>query len=275
MTESDSGVIAARRRRLWRVVIGANALALVATIAGCLFMLRTASVKSDVERMRDEVGETLTMMTLGGASEAVAKYVPQLIDTTARWDRRFADRRENFRGLDVEINHVQAMHRLGAAAERWRIELERVSPVQRNEIWQKSLKVQVESEQKKWPNRTHRKATGEWFGDFGKELWYGIKHGVMWPVGIYRRTVEIARGGRTIDRLDVGDRLRYVVFPYRLSSLGLLRLGGITLATSLLGYFFCWLGLKSRLGWLSYAGLVYFLYLLVIAIFIVYLEVSK
>ena len=266
-------LLATKRRRLWKIVIGANALALVAAIAGCLFMMGTQGVQADVAKMRDEVGESLTMMTLGGASEAVARHIPRLIDTTERWNRKFVERRESFRGLDVEINQVQAMTRLCAAAERWRKELESISPMQRNDLWQKSLKAQVEGEQKKWPHRVHEKGAGEWMADIGKEFWFGVKHGALWPLGIYERTAELIKGGPSIDRLEIEERLQYIFFPYRLSNFTMLRLAGIALTTSLLGYLICWLGLKSRLGWLSYPGLLYFLYLLMIALFIVYLEV--
>ena len=252
-------------------MIIANAVALIATIAGCLFMIRTQGVQSDVAKMRDEVGETLTMMSLGGASEAVARYLPALISTTARWDNKFATKRESFRGMDVEINHVQAMHRLGGVAERWRKDLEGISPMQRNELWQKSIKAQIEGEQKKWPNITHQKGVAEWLMDLWKEFWFGMKQGLVWPCGIYARTAELVRGGGAFDKLGIGGRLRYILFPYRLSSFTMLRLGGITLVASGLGYLFCWLGLKSRFGALSYAGLLYFLYLLMIAVFIVWL----
>ena len=268
-------LVAAKSRRIWRIVLVANAVAILAAIAGCLFMMKAQGVKADVAQMRDEVGETLTMMTLDGAGEAVAKHIPRLIDTTARWDRKFAARREGFRGMDAEINKVQEMHRLGAAAERWRKDLEGVSPMQRNELWQKNVKAQVEAEQKRWPNRTHEKGATEWLGDMGKELWYGVKHGTLWPIGIYERTAELVKGWRGIDNLEVGDRLRYILFPYRLSTFTMLRLLGIVLVTSAFGYLLCWLGLKSRFGWLSYAGLFYFLYLLNIALFIVWLEVTK
>ena len=207
-----------RRRRVLHIVVGAHIAALVAAIAGCLFMMRTQGIHSDVEAMRDEVGEILTMMSLGGASEAVSRHLPALIGVTARWDRKFAGRRERFRGMDAEINHVQAMHILGESAERWRRELEGVSPMQRNEVWQKSLKARVESEQKKWPNRTHQKGVSEWMLDLWKEFWFGLKHGFTWPTGIYNRTVEVVKGGSAIDRLGVGDRLRYILFPYRISA---------------------------------------------------------
>ena len=92
---------AAKGRRIWRIVLAANAVAILAAIAGCFFMMGSSGVKTDVAKMRDEVGETLTMMTLGGASEAVAKHIPRLIDTTAQWDRKFAARREGFRGMDA------------------------------------------------------------------------------------------------------------------------------------------------------------------------------
>ena len=268
-------LVAAKSRRIWRIVLVANAVAILAAIAGCFFMMGSSGVKTDVAKMRDEVGETLTMMTLDGASEAVAKHIPRLIDTTARWDRKFAERREGFRGMDAEINKVQEMHRLGAAAERWRKDLEGISPMQRGELWQKSVKAQVEAEQKKWPNRTHKKGASEWAGDMGKEFWYGVKHGALWPIGIYARTAELVKGGRGIDNLEVGDRLRYILFPYRISNFTMLRLLGIVFVTSFLGYALCWLGLKTRFGWLSYAGLLYFLYLLNIALFIVWLEVTK
>ena len=277
-TNNDAVVaqlVTAKGRRIWRIVLVSNAVAILAAIAGCLFMMGSSGVKADVVKMRDEVGETLTMMTLGGASEAVAKHIPRLIDTTARWDRKFAEKRESFRGMDAEINKVQEMHRLGAAAERWRKDLEGISPMQRAEFWQKSLKAQVEAEQKKWPNRTHKKGASEWLGDMGKEFWYGVKHGALWPIGIYERTSELVRGGRGIDNLEVGDRLRYILFPYRLSTFTMLRLLGIVLVTSAFGYLLCWLGLKSRFGWLSYAGLFYFLYLLNIALFILWLEATK
>ena len=77
--EVAASLAAARRRRVWKIVIIANAVALIATIAGCLFMIRTQGVQSDVAKMRDEVGETMTMMSLGGASEAVARHIPGLL----------------------------------------------------------------------------------------------------------------------------------------------------------------------------------------------------
>ena len=165
------------------------------------------------------------------------------------------------------------MHRLGVTAEHWRKELEAVAPTQRGELWQKSLKAQIAAEQKKWPNRTHEKNASEWFGDLGKEFWFGLKLGFTWPVGLYDRFSQIVKGGGAIDRLELGDMIRFLFFPYRVSSFTMLRLFGIVLATSLIGYFCCWLGLKSRFGFLSYIGLVYFLYLLNIALFILYLEV--
>lgn len=268
-------IVAAKSRRIWRIVLVSNAVAILAAIAGCLFMMKSSGVKADVAQMRDEVGETLTMMTIRGASEAVSKYIPRLIDTTARWDRKFAEKREGFRGMDAEINNVQEMHRLGVTAERWLKDLEGISPMQRNEFWQKSLKAQVESEQKKWPNRTHKKGASEWLGDMGKEFWYGVKHGTLWPVGFYERTAVLVKGGGGIDKLEVGDRLRYILFPYRLSTFTMLRLLGIVLVTSAFGYLLCWIGLKSRFGWVSYLGLLYFFYLLNIALFIVWLEVTK
>ena len=262
-------------RRGWKIVIGAHTIALFSVIVGCLFVMRTQGVKADVAQMRDEVGEVLTMMSVGTASEAVARHLPQLIDTTSRWERKFATRREAFRGLDQEINQVQAMHRLGEMAERWRKEMEAVSPMQRNDQWQKSVKKLVDNEQKKWPNRTHEKDAGEWMADFGAEFWYGLKHGALWPTYVYENVCILAKGGRAVDRLEIGDRLRFILFPYSLSMFTLLRLTGIALATSLIGYLMCWLGTKKHCSGLSYVGLVYFLYLLNVAFFIVWLEVTK
>lgn len=267
-------LVAARRRRVWHIVVVAHVVAIVAAITGCLFMIRSHGVQADVAKMRDEVGETLTMMSLGGASEAVSRHLPSLIGTTARWDRKFKEKREAFRKLDVEIDQVQAMHRLGASAERWRKDLEGISPMQRNELWQKSIKVQVEGEQKKWPNITHKKGAAEWLVDLWKEFWFGMRHGLVWPCGIYARIAELVRGGPAIDRLGIGARLYYILFPYRLSNFTMLRIAGIALATSGIGYLLCWIGLKSRFGGLSYVGLIYFLYLLMIAVFIVWLEVT-
>lgn len=264
-----------RRRRVWHFVVGANIVAVIAVAAGCLFMTRTQGVKVDVSRMRDEVGESLTMMSLGGANEAVSRHLPRLAETTARWYRKFAVRSESFRGLDVEIDQVHMMVRLGGLVERWRREMEDVSPMQRNELWNKSIKAQVEAEQKKWPNRTHRKGLSEWARDWWKEFWFGLNQGFAWPVGLYQRTAEMIRGGLSMNRLGPGDRLRYILFPYRLSAFTMLRLAGIAISTSAIGYLMCWIGLKSRFGWLSYCGLVYFFYLLNIALFIVYLEVFE
>ncbi len=266
---------AEKRRRVLRILVLSNVVALIAVVAGCLFMMRSQGVQTDVARMRDEVGETLTMMSLGSAGEAVARYIPRLIDTTAKWDRDFAKRSESFRGLDAEIDHVQAMHRLGGIAERWRHEMEGIGPMQRNDYWQMNLKAQVEAEQKKWPNRMHQKSLSEWMGDYGRDFWYGIEFGTMWPIGIYARTAKVVKGEGGTSRLDAGDMMHYIFLPYRLSSFTMLRLAGIALVTTALGYLLCWLGMKSGLGWLSYAGLIYFLYLLVLAVFIVWLEVTK
>ena len=84
----------------------------------------------------------------------------------------------------------------------------------------------------------------------------------------------MVKGGGAVDRLDFGQRVYYVLFPFRLSGITMPWLGGVTFTTSAIGYLLCWLGLKSRFGWMSYAGLVYFLYLLIAALFIVWLEVS-
>lgn len=260
---------------MWKLVIGASVLSLVAAIAGCLFMMRTRGVQVEVEQMRNDVGELLTAMVHNGAGESFARHLPRLIDVTAQWDRKFAMRSENFRGLSAEIDQVQEMQRLGAKAEGWRRELEGFAPTQRAEFWQKNIKPKVVGEQKKWPNRSHSKGASEWMEDFGKEFWYGVKHGFLWPVGLYRRTAEILRGGGVISQLDVGDRLRYMLFPYRLSGFTILRLMGIVFTTTGLGYLLCWLGLKTRFGALSYLGLLYFVYLLNIALFILYLEATK
>ena len=138
-----------------------------------------------------------------------------------------------------------------------------------------NLKAQVEAEQKKWPNRMHQKSLSEWMGDYGRDFWYGIEFGTMWPIGIYARTAKVVKGEGGTSRLDAGDMMHYIFLPYRLSSFTMLRLAGIALVTTALGYLLCWLGMKSGLGWLSYAGLIYFLYLLVLAVFIVWLEVTK
>jgi len=264
-----------RRRRLWTVVVVAQAVGLIAAVVGSFFIFRTRGVQVNVELMRNEVGEALTMMTIDGAGKSFAKHIPKLIDTTARWDRKFAGMRESFRGLDKEIDQVQAMRKLGEKAEQWRKELEVVSPMQRSECWLKGIKQQVEAEQKKWPNRTHTMGASEWAKELLKEFHYGVRHGFGWPVGIYQRLVELIKGERALDMLEPGDRLRYILFPYKVSSFTILRLAGIVIVVSGSGYLLCWLGLKSGLGWLSYAGLIYFLYLLNIALFILYLEVTK
>ena len=273
--EIAAQLAATRRRRIWRMVIGVNVFAMVVAIAGCLLMMKSQGLKVDVSKMRDEVGETVTMMSLGGANEAVAKYLPSLIDTTGRWERKFDARSEEFRGMDLEINQVQAMKRLGRMAEGWRRDLEGISPMQRNELWQRNIKMQVDAEQKSWPNRTHQKGASEWLLDIWKEFWYGLKHGLVWPVTMYENVSTLIKGGSGVDRLDVGERFRFVLFPYRLPTFTMLRVAGITIMTSMVGYLFCWLGLKSRLGWFSYIGLLYFLYLFNIALFIVWLEVTK
>ena len=268
-------IAAAYRRRVWKIVIIANVVALVAAIGGCLFMMRSHGVKADVAKMRDEVGETLTMMTLGDSNEAVAKYLPRLIDKTVKWGRAFDGKREEFRGLDVEINHVQSMRRLKVRAEVWHKEISDVPREQRDAFWQKNLKAQVEAEQKMWPNRTARRSAGGWLVEMWKEVWFGMRHGLTWPQGVYERTRELIKFGWGVRDMGVGDRLRYILFPYRLSAFTMLRLLGIALATSGIGYLMCWLGLRSRFAWLSYVGLLYFLYLLNIALFIVWLEVTK
>ena len=138
----------------------------------------------------------------------------------------------------------------------------------------RSEKAKAEAEQTKWPNRTHKRNASEWAAELGKEFFAGARHGALWPAEIYGRLAEISRGGRAIDALDFGEKCRYAFFPYRISSFTMLRLAGTAFSASLLGYLMCFAGTKPRLGALSYAGLVYFLYLLAIALFILYLEVA-
>lgn len=268
-------LVAAKRRRFWRLVIGAHVVALVSAIVGCFMMMKTQDLKTEIAEMRDEIGETLTVMSLEGGDAALARHLPKLVDQAARWEHEFSKKRENFRGMDAEINHVQALHRLGVEAKGWRRELEGVSSSRRGECWRTSLKARVEAEQKKWPNRRPDTDKSGWVRNVGKEFWFGVKHGLLWPLGIYERTSELVRGGRGISSLGIGDRLRYVLFPYRLSGFTLLRLGGIMVITSAVGYLLCWLGLRSKFSGLSYVGLLYFLYLFNIALFILYLETTK
>ena len=272
---AGTGAADARRRRVWKAVVAASALSLVAAIAGCLFMLGTRGVQADVARMRDEVGETLTMMSLGGADEAAARHLPRLVDAAARWRRAFAAQRARFRGLDAEIDQAQALERLGEAAARWRRELEGAAPARRDALWRRSLKPQIADEQKRWPNRLRRKGAAGWAREAWAEFLFGAKHGSTWPVGLCERTAELARGGCAVDRLGVGDRLRYVFFPYRLSAFTMLRLAGIACATTAIGYLLCWIGMRARFGALSYAGLLSFLYLVLVSLFIILLEVTK
>ncbi len=265
----------AKRRRFWHFFIAAHIIALISSIVGCLLMMRTEDLKVEITEMRNEIGETVTMMSLGDGGEALARHIPRLLDQVAHWERRFAKKRERFRGMDEEINRVQALHRLGIDAQSWRKELESVSPRQRGEYWRTRLKARVEAEQKKWPNRMRERVASDWLKDLGKEFYFGVKHGLLWPYGIYERTAELVRGGRGIESLGLGVRLRYVLFPYRLSGFTWLRLIGIMAITSAVGYLLCWLGLHSRFSGLSYVGLLYFLYLLNIALFILYLETTK
>ena len=264
----------AKRHRVWKVIIGANVFALIAAIAGCLFMTRSHGLQADVAAMRDEVGETMTMMSRDSVGEAFTRHIPRLIATVSKWDGKFAERLESFRGLDAEIDYVQDMYRLGRAAERWRSELEGTAPEQRNELWRASIKAKVEEEQRKWPNIVHRKRAFEWMLDLAKEFWFGMEISFTWPVDIYGSAAEGFGGDSGTDKLDLGDKFHYILFPYRLSEFTMFRLGGIAFATSALGYLMCWLGLKTRFGWLSYLGLLYFLYLVNIALFIVWLEVT-
>lgn len=270
---AESQRVVAKRRRILLIVIVASAIALVGAIGGCLFMMRTRGVQVEVAQMRDEVGETLTMMSLGGPNEAVAKYLPSLISTIARWNHKFQGERESFRKLDKEITQVQEMDSLGMKAERWRMELEGVSTAQRNEYWQKCIKEQIDAEQKGWPNLTHKKGTAEWVQDVWKEFWYGMRFGLFWPCSVYDSMAQLVKGGPGVQDLDFGGRLRLILFPYTLSHFTMLRLAGIVFAISGIGYLMCWIGLKTRLGWMSYVGLIYFLYLLIVAAFIICLEV--
>jgi len=268
-------IAAAWRRRLWRIVIVASVIALVAAVVGGLFMMRTQSVRKDVACMRNELGETLTSMIHGDANQAVARHLPAFVDAVGRWDRKFAERMRDFRGLDTEINAVQTAHRDGETAERWRRELENVSPTQRGALWQKSVKAQAEEMQKRYPNVEKVPGWRDWLKDIWKEFGFGLRHGLLWPVGIFQRLTELVRGGSAVSRLDFGDCLHYLIFPYRLSTFTLLCLVGIALVTVGFGYLLCWVGLKTRLSALSYVGLLYFLYLFNIAFFIVWHEVTK
>ena len=54
--DTSAAITAAKRRRVWHVVVGANVTALVAAIAGCLFMMRTQGIRAIYDGRVQEEG---------------------------------------------------------------------------------------------------------------------------------------------------------------------------------------------------------------------------
>lgn len=262
-----------RVRRFWRTAIAVAVFALLASVVGCLFMMRSQGVREEVAEMRLEVGSSLTLMLSRDPGEVFARLIPELEQRIVNWKKRFADT-SRFRGMDEEINSVQAMFRLETSVERWRADLEGVSATQRYDTWTRLIQPQIEAEAKNWPNVIKEKRSWEWGVDFGKEFGYGLWHGVTWPYGMWTRLVEVTKM-KSNKNAELFDYIRYVIFPYKLSVFTFIRLAGIIGSVLGLGFLFCWLGTKINcLSPLSYLGLVYFVYLLVAALFILWLEVS-
>ena len=262
-----------RVRLFWRSAIAVSTFALLVSVVGCLFMMRSQGVREEVAEMRQDVGASLTQMQSRDPGEVFARCIPALEERLLHWKERFANT-SRFRGMDEEINSVQAMYRLEASVQRWHAELEGVSAMQRHDTWTRLVHPQVEAEAKNWPNVIREKRSWEWGVDFGKEFGYGISHGMTWPYGVWTRLVEVVKMNGN-KGAELFDYIRYVIFPYKLSVFTFIRLAGIIGSVLGLGFLFCWLGTKfNYLSALSYLGLLYFVYLLVAALFIVWLEVA-
>ena len=92
----------------------------------------------------------------------------------------------------------------------------------------------------------------------------GILEGVCWPFRAGKRAWECYRPGAPA--VSFGKKMRYIVFPWTLFALSFPWLIGLGFMAAAVGYFLCWLGMKADSLFLSFLGLLYFLFIVVIVV---------
>lgn len=92
----------------------------------------------------------------------------------------------------------------------------------------------------------------------------GLLEGVCWPFKTGKRAWECWKLGAP--PVPFGKKLRYVVFPWTLAAMSFPWLLGLGFMASAVGYFLCWLGMKADSLFLSFLGLLYFLFIVVVVV---------
>lgn len=92
----------------------------------------------------------------------------------------------------------------------------------------------------------------------------GLLEGVCWPFRMGKRAWECLRPGAFA--IPFGRRFRYIVFPWTLAALSFPWLLGLGFMAAAVGYFLCWLGMKADSLFLSFLGLLYFLFIVVVVV---------
>lgn len=268
--ESVEDAVSRPFRRFFRIFCLVAAL-LVLGGAGVVSWQRAHSLSAKLEAMESDVSRMLADALDAQNAGELPERVDRGLSLCSAWRKRF---RSADPGPDRKL--ADKLFRLNDLEEtslpRWR----RILVVQEGGPWdmpleerRKLVRREMLAEQEKWPEPPPpplKIVLSDGIGKFSD----GAVVGISWPWESGRRaffawTVENARTA------PASWKLRYAFFPWRLGNFSFAWILGFGALAAATGYFLCWFGMKSNSAFLSFFGLVYFLYMVVFVVCLMFL----
>jgi hypothetical protein len=257
-----------------KILFGGMLLAIVAAglflIAGPSANSEAASLAEELDSVEEGVQEQLHRLGWMAPSNASAE-----LKHFERWIRKARARcsvlpmpADTKLGVRRRVARtVEELERLDSLVEQWNGQWAAVSDEERAETLTR-IQVAGVSERTRWPLAgVYRDYAGPLKMPPFRVVGRGIVVGIFWPVIGLRNAV--------FDRSTSGPLLQRLLIPIRdqdFQSAPLLF--GMVCSVMGAGYAFCWLGMRSNQAWASYAGPIYFLYLIFFAVLVLLIRLG-
>jgi len=244
----------------WNVALAVFSLAGLTVLGGAMWIAeRPASLTEVLDQAEREVVESVTRLI--GAPQADAK--PVLRRTIKRWA---GWRRDIQKWLDQaeppaweSAQRDRALKRRDALDTLIRLGREgqaQLAGKDNNALLWEEFKANVVAQMNDWPTKDSPVGSPIRPRDLGRQFRQGLLYGAGWPVAMVRRTWSGNAAGYGF--------FRRVLFPHGAGFRpGLFFLLGFGLASIGIGYGFCWAGMHWNRAGASYAGLCWFVHLIV------------
>ena len=255
---APSGERAFRRFVIW----AAGVAFVVLAVAGIFLSIRSRhSITSQIERMELDVSRSLEALLRTRDGDDLLAPVEAVDATVTRWRKTCA----KWKGVKFSMSDREKILRLqrlqDSSIRRWRDELNSMdsASLKRENILQDVLR-----EQSLWPPPPPPPIILA-FSDGVRDFANGAMEGATWPWLVGRRAYAVgARPGKP----HIGQATRFILFPHRMSGLSFALVFGFGLAAVFVGYGLCHAGMRANAVMLCLFGLVYFIYVVIFAVFL-------